>query len=1269
MRLYFGLITAGVLIFSLPARAEQHEYSRHFASSNGGLTPAKSGNAEEIARQYLLDSASSLALSPADLAGIYVARSYRSANNGVTHVLFRQRFQGADVFNAEWVVNLDQDNRILNAGGSLFPAPEAVRKAPQRVRASAAARAAISAVNTRAGAAFAPFESSEAPRGRNTVRYSRGPLPLDVEGRAGWYFSRGKLRPAWNFFVADTDQVHRHSVTVDDLSQAILDNQPLTYFQSAPAVPRGLVYDQGSPQPNTTPGVRLSSAPPVVQRVLKSFKGDPIASPLGWTDGTVTAGNNVVAGENLAATPFIRPIPTVSADGDFSFPLQLGSGYQPLAFPDAATTNLFYWMNLAHDLHYQYGFDEQAGNFQANNFNRGGVGGDPLYAYAHYGAQSVGSGQFENAFFSVRTADDGDQPEVAMFVSGAVGALGDFFTDGSLDASVMVHEYTHGVSNRLVRQVYTNFQGRSMGEAWSDFYGLEYTLPEGGPTDGVYPMSEYFDQTWGYGGGRTRPYSTNPDVNPITFADIGHIWYKPEVHSDGEIWFEALWEVRANLIKQFGEKEGRKRARQLVMDGMKLSIPAPTMIDMRDAILLADRIDYKGASQTQIWTGFAKRGMGALAYSDGPDTTHVAASFEMPSTTGAIRFYDSNIVMGEPVRIILQDSNYTQPTVRIQLTGSSGDLEDMLLHQHGSIYVGSITTANSTVAKQNTRLELVAGDFISAYYVDQDAGGSGKLVQATIPAMLPYSVTVLPNSFTFSRETRYIPTGGYNLFTLPFEFPFYDRKVSQIILRPDGMLYLEQPWDSSPCADATALKQYAAITPMWFPFNMSGTAQPNEAYYVSNTSDSMTFRWAGEYTPLGQTPVPVNIAATLFSDGRIQFFYGPGNTVFQGPYSTTTECAPSFPGLSNGHYTYTQSTFLPTYQNGSTLLFEPPFNKSSLPTATIQLPAAGGHVQDVLTVSGTAGDSQTSIRSVDLFVDGVQRSRAVPSGAQLAWSVTLDTGALGLAPGNHTLWVRVTNARGGFTDVPSTPMPFVVDPGKSSTPVAVIESPADGATVKGSISITGYAYDPALRILSVDTVIDGFVYPGTTYGVTRTDICNPLQVKPFNCPTVGFTARISSLEAAPPLPDGPHKLQIRVRDQFGRFTFYPASPVNITVSNGAAVPVLGTLESPVANAILTGTATVTGYVYSPGRKVTSAVLVVDDISYSSTTPSLARADVCESLPKADACPNIGFRFTLNTKQLRNGPHRLGIRAVNDRGDVVTFPAAVDGGINVSVQNP
>src|SRR5579872_5797951 len=475
-------LTAVLLLTAIPALSQQYAAPRHYLGVSEPLTGANPGLPEQIAREHLRSIAPDLSLSESDLASVYVAKQYRTEHNGVTHLIFRQRFAGVEVQNAEWVVNLDRDGRVLNAGGNLYPAPPARKTLPARIRAFTAVRSAVAAVNPALKETYAPFESSQPPRQPRGIRFASGPLARDVEGSMVWYAHRGALRPAWNFFVADTDRVHRYSVTVDDESQTILGRHALTYFQQAastPPPPRGMVFDQESPQPSPKAGVLLTAPPPVVPRVMKGFQGDPIASPLGWTDGKATAGNNVIAGENLAGTSFISPTPTQGVNGDFTFPLQLGAGFFPLNYTDAAVTNLFYWMNRAHDLHYLYGFDEQSGNFQAHNFGRGGVDGDALFAYAHFGSTVSGIGDFENSFFSLEGSnDDGVQGEVSMFLSGGSGALNDVFTDGSYDASVMVHEYSHGVSSRLARQVYTSFQGASMGEAWSDFFGVEYVTPD-----------------------------------------------------------------------------------------------------------------------------------------------------------------------------------------------------------------------------------------------------------------------------------------------------------------------------------------------------------------------------------------------------------------------------------------------------------------------------------------------------------------------------------------------------------------------------------------------------------------------------------------------------------------------------------------------------------------------------------------------------------------------------------------------------------------------
>ena len=47
---------------------------------------------------------------------------------------------------------------------------------------------------------------------------------------------------------------------------------------------------------------------------------------------------------------------------------------------NVSETNLFYLLNMFHDFLYEYGFTESAGNFQMNNFDKGGKEGDPVIA-------------------------------------------------------------------------------------------------------------------------------------------------------------------------------------------------------------------------------------------------------------------------------------------------------------------------------------------------------------------------------------------------------------------------------------------------------------------------------------------------------------------------------------------------------------------------------------------------------------------------------------------------------------------------------------------------------------------------------------------------------------------------------------------------------------------------------------------------------------------------------------------------------------------------
>ena len=152
-------------------------------------------------------------------------------------------------------------------------------------------------------------------------------------------------------------------------------------------------------------------------RQLISEPADELASPYGWhdTDGepgpefTITRGNNAYAYRD-ADTSNNVPDPGLVADGgpELDFDFFYAPDERPDTIAQASITQLFYQTNKMHDWTYRHGFDEVAGNFQQNNYDRGGRGRDAIRAEAQ-----DGSG-VNNANFSTR--QDGRLGRIQMFL-------------------------------------------------------------------------------------------------------------------------------------------------------------------------------------------------------------------------------------------------------------------------------------------------------------------------------------------------------------------------------------------------------------------------------------------------------------------------------------------------------------------------------------------------------------------------------------------------------------------------------------------------------------------------------------------------------------------------------------------------------------------------------------------------------------------------------------------------------------------------------------
>ena len=179
-------------------------------------------------------------------------------------------------------------------------------------------------------------------------------------------------------------------MTIHSETQAILEHGP-SRCSRVRLLRREAWCSRGQVHGRIRTGLVMTEMPPYVSRVLVSFTGDPQASPAGWVEANETAGNNVIAGKNPLAEFFLPdPVTAKSATRDFQFPLQFGiDAPNPTNFVEAATVNLFYWMNRAHDLFWHVGFNEAAGNYQKRNFGRGGIEGDPIYTYAQFGIQQI----------------------------------------------------------------------------------------------------------------------------------------------------------------------------------------------------------------------------------------------------------------------------------------------------------------------------------------------------------------------------------------------------------------------------------------------------------------------------------------------------------------------------------------------------------------------------------------------------------------------------------------------------------------------------------------------------------------------------------------------------------------------------------------------------------------------------------------------------------------------------------------------------------------
>ncbi|BDS10483.1 T9SS-dependent M36 family metallopeptidase [Aureispira anguillae] len=378
-----------------------------------------------IIQQFLEEHYIEQALSLEDISNWVITSQHRSSTSGVLHVYIQQQYQGIKVSNglANFAI---KDKQVLSMGNRL------VSNLQQKVNAThpkIQPRQAIELAAQHLGIRSPKHLKLQKTIHQQSFIYNTGGISIeDIPVQLMYYAnSDTEMKLVWELSIYTLDAQHWWSVCIDAQNGDLIHKNDwvvhCNFDHSAIAKSPSNSYKLSALDNCHTPPTVLQpdqyqvfalpvESPIHGSRSTLSNPANLLASPYGWHDTngisgaehTITQGNNAYAYEDSLG----NNIPGFSPDGgpllEFNFPYN--PNLAPSANKSAAISNLFYMVNTMHDIWYHYGFDDTSGNFQFNNYGRGGLGGDPVLAEAQDGSA------FNTASFA--TPADGYSPRLQM---------------------------------------------------------------------------------------------------------------------------------------------------------------------------------------------------------------------------------------------------------------------------------------------------------------------------------------------------------------------------------------------------------------------------------------------------------------------------------------------------------------------------------------------------------------------------------------------------------------------------------------------------------------------------------------------------------------------------------------------------------------------------------------------------------------------------------------------------------------------------------------
>lgn len=394
-------------------------------------------NQREIIQGFLHQHHAQQGLTKTDITNWEVSSQHQSSTSGATHVYLHQMYEGIKVINGTANVAI-KNGKVVSMGNRLLDNLAArIQYTSPAINPLEAIQKATAALHLDAPQNLRALE----PINNHHFIYNKGGISQEnIPVELVYYATEDKkVHLAWNLSIYQLDGEHWWSAKIDAQTGELLNATDWvvhcnfdhggykagrhTHIYNTPSRPNSAPEQMMQPDQYTVFALPAES-PNHGNRSLVTNPADSLASPYGWHDDngvtgaeyTITRGNNVFAYEDTDDDN----TPGFSPDGgavlEFNFPFNPTSG--PNTYQAAAITNLFYMNNMMHDIWYQYGFDEASGNFQANNYGRGGADDDYVFAEAQDG------GGTNNANFA--TPGDGFNPRMQMYLWNAGGGSANY---------------------------------------------------------------------------------------------------------------------------------------------------------------------------------------------------------------------------------------------------------------------------------------------------------------------------------------------------------------------------------------------------------------------------------------------------------------------------------------------------------------------------------------------------------------------------------------------------------------------------------------------------------------------------------------------------------------------------------------------------------------------------------------------------------------------------------------------------------------------------